>query len=280
MSVSKYEITAFNKKYYCKVTKYPGSENKTFSFGGANYYCVIIAVKEQTSQMGYLDRMEYNRACVKDGKLEHKEGTAQLGIAALWTFHTLFPEVKTLTLTDDSHIHCEEDSKQYRMNLSYDYIVKHNKTWYEDKFNAKLPEPLFTSYKESCKILDLPLDPFEFQSERMSELKKYETAYRSASTPREFINSLRKDYGKQYCIEVSRWLSRYIELLPIQTHKQEWFILMDHPTKPTGYSIEPTTNSIRGGGKTRKTMRIPRNFSIVSGGGEDEYTQIVGYYSG
>jgi hypothetical protein len=281
MSQKKFIISAFGKKYYGKLTDTINSEKKhmyTFSLGGRNKYCITIALKPDAPEDGYIDNMEYNRACVKDGSLEHKEGTAHLGITAIWVFHTLFPHVKRFTLIDDSHIYCEEDSKQYKLNLAYDYILKYNKTWYEDKFKAQLPQPLMKMYKESCAILDKPLDPFHFSIERNENLKPYEKEYNESKSPREFLHALRTKMGHQYCFVVGKWLTGYFNTLRIDTFKNNWFIDIEDIQKPDKYSISETQDEIRGGGKkqTRKHRR-PCNFSIVSG--NDEEGNIVGYYS-
>lgn len=280
--VKKFVVSAFGKQYYCKTTETMDKEGPayTFSLGGRSYYCITIAIRSNAPAIGYIDRMEYNKACVKNGSLEHKQGTAQLGITALWTFHKLFPEVTRFTLMDDSHIYCEDDSKLFKLNLAYDYIVKYNKTWYEDKFKAYLPPSLMKMYKESCKILDEPIDAFGFMVERESRIRAYKTIYNESKTPREFINKLRAKLGTQYCFDVGKWLSSYIEILRVNIFKNEWIIDIEDLHRPDKYSIAETQDELRGGGKkqTRKN-RKPRNFSIVTGGDEDDVS-MMGYYSG
>ncbi len=277
--VKKFVISGFGKKYYAKLTVTLKGDNPlyTFSLGGKNKYCITIALKPETPEDGYIDNMEYNKACVKDGSLEHRQGTAHLGITALWTFHKLFPQVKRFTLIDDSHIYCEEESKQYKLNLAYDYILKYNKTWYEDKLKAQLHEPLMKIYKESCTILDKPLDPFSFIIERNENLKPYEKEYNESKTPREFLNTLRKKLGHQYCFTVGKWLTGYFNVLRINTFKESWFINIEDIQHPDRYSITETQDEIRGGGKrqTRKNTK-PINFSIVSGNDDGA---MLGYYS-
>ena len=209
--VKKFIVCAYRKKFYAKLTDTidKGRHLYTFSLGGKHKYCITIALKPDAPEDGYIDTMEYNKACVKDGTLEHREGTSHLGKTALWVFHSLFPQVKRFTLIDDSHIYCEEGSKQFKLNLAYDSILKHNKTWYEDKLNAQLPEPLMKLYKDSCSILDKPLDPFDFIIQRNENLKPYEKEYKESNSPRDFLNRLRTNLGHQYCFEVGKWLSGY-----------------------------------------------------------------------
>jgi hypothetical protein len=269
-------VSGFGKQYYCKITE--SNQSYTFSLGGRRYYCITIAIRSDSPDVGYIDRMEYNEACAKDGSLEHKKGIWHLGITALWAFHIRFPQIKYFTLMDDSHIYCEDGSKVHKLNLAYDYILKYNKTWYEDKFNAYLPSPLMEMYKESCKVLDEPIDAFAFMVEREGRIRPYEKIYNDSKTPREFLNKLRTHLGTQYCFEVGKWLSSYIELLRITIFKMSWMINIEDIHKPDNFSIAETKNEMRGGGKkqTRKNQR-PRNFSIISG--NDEEGTIVGYYS-
>lgn len=278
-NIKKFIISAFGKHFYGKLTNTLSKNGNlyTFSLGGKSKYCITIALKPEFPEDGYIDNMEYNRACVKDGSLEHKQGTAHLGLTAIWAFHTLFPQVKRFTLMDDSHIYCEDDSKQFKLNLAYDYILKYNKTWYEDKFNAQLPEPLMKMYKDSCKVLDEPLDPFEFSIQRNENLKPYEKEYNESLSPRDFLNNLRTKMGHQYCFVVGKWLTSYFNTLRINTYKQNWFINVEDIHVPEKYSITETRDEIRGGGKQTRKNKKHRNFSIVAGG--DEEGSMMGYYS-
>lgn len=278
--VKKFVVSGFGKQFYGKLTDTVNKDQHlyTFSLGGRNKYCITIALKPEFPEEGYIDNMEYNKACVKDGSLEHRQGTAHLGITAIWTFHKLFPQIKRFTLIDDSHIYCEEGSKQYKLNLAYDYILKHNKTWYEDKFKAQLPPPFMKMYKDSCAILDKELDPFHFIVERNENLKPYEKEYNESKTPREFLNTLRRKMGHQYCFTVGKWLTGYFNILRVNTFKESWFINLEDIQTPEKYSISETQDEMRGGGRkhTRKN-RKPTNFSIVSG--NDEEGSMLGYYS-
>jgi hypothetical protein len=273
MEEKKYIVSAYDKKFYCKVSTIP-QYNKppvhTLSFGGRDTYCIIIAIHNDS---GYIDRIEYDDKCVKDGTLEETGGSIKLVKACLWTIRVLFPSSTKLTLKDDSHIYCKKGSKQYKLSLSYDYILKYNQTWYEKQFGAVLPQNYTIDYKQSLKVLDLELAPFEWMSIRGEFLLPYKEIYVSSSTPREFIQNLRNVYGVQYCFEVGGWLSKYIELLGITIFKEMWIIPSEHILEVPNYSINATSDSIRGG--KRSMTRKSRNFRIVSRG--DESCSIVGH---
>jgi len=263
----KYLVTAYRKNFYCKVLLYTAGA-VTFLFGGKTAYCMSVSVKNDTVTDAYIDRIEYNIACVKDGTLEHKRGTSDMINAGLLTFHMLFPSIKRLIFTDDSHIHCEEGSKVHKISIAHDSILKYGKTWYEDKFKATLPSPLFEQYKESMKVLDEPVDSFEFQVERVPFLRPYEKTYEESSSPRDFIRRLRVKYGDRYCFEVGKWLTKYMESLRMNIFKDSWYISVEKIKDTETFRISETDDEMRGGGS-------PKNFSVVAGG--DESYSIMGH---
>jgi len=272
MSETKYLVKAYNKQFYCKIIYYKASSAVTFLFGGKTEYCIVISIRDTIRTDAYIDRIEYNVACVKDGRLEHRPGTIDLVNAGLLTFHRFFPDIKQLTFKDDSHIYCEEGSKAYKLSMAYESILKYGKTWYEDKFKASLPANLFKQYTGSMKILDEPLDSFEFQVSRVPFMRPYEKIYRKSSSPRDFIRQLRMELGDQYCFEVGKWLTKYIEILQVTIFKDSWYISVEDIKETSTLHISETTDVMKGGGK-----RTQRNFSMVAGG--DEGYSIVGIYS-
>ena len=275
MEVKKYIVSALDKKFYCKITLIP-QYNKppaySLSFGGKDTYCIIIAID---NNIGYIDRVEHDEKCVKDGSLEETGASIKLVKACLWTVKMLFPEIIKLTLKDDSNINCKKGSKEFKLSLSYDYIIKYNQTWYEKHFGAVLPSNNTIEYKKSLEVLDEELKSFNLISSRFEYILPYKDIYLSSSTPRQFIQNLRNVYGDQYCFEVGGWLSRYMELLTVEIFKNKWYIPIEHVKNIQNYSIEETADTIKGGKtkKTRKTRRT-RNFTLISGG--DESCSIVG----
>jgi hypothetical protein len=257
--MEKYIVQGFGKSYYCKMTKY------NFAFGGKDAYCVFIAIKSPTEV--YLDRVETNEACVKNGKLDHRGATAQMVSVALWTLKELLPGLTNIPLIDDSSIECQKGSKLYKLSLSYDYILKYNETWYERNFHARLLEPFHTQYKESLLILDQPVEPIEYFLENIPSMEKYKDMYEGS--PRKFIQNLRND---AFCFNVGPWLNRYMELLKISYYKNEWQIFTATLDKPENYARDPTTESLRGTRRRKKT-----NFRIAP---NRDLGHSLGYYDG
>jgi hypothetical protein len=289
-----FEIRAFDIKLYCKVTVVNLQDKNyfTLSFGGANKFCIIISISPDKK---YIDIIEYNEACVKDGKLEESGGTVKLVKAALWAVKEIFHDIQQLKFIDDSHIHCQKGTKYvsepihttlsdfvvltpksdvelYKLSLAYDYILKSGQTWYENRFNASLPDGLMKEYKDSLKVLDEPLKPFELIKDIIPKIEPFKAQYELSSSPRDFIKRLREEFKEQYCFKVGSWLSQYIErVLHIIIFKESWFIPIDIITMPHNFSIKKTADIVKGGSrKTRKN----RNFRLVR---HDGSYSIMGY---
>ena len=273
VTTDKYIVKGYGIEFYCKVTKITvqDSTSITVSFGGPYTFCVVISIESDKQYIPYIDRVEYNEKCIKDGILDEFGGTALLVKCALWTILHLYPTIPRLTLTDDSHINCKRGVRRYKMSLSYDSILKRDKTWYETKFGATLPTDLLKSYKNSLSCLESKLTPFEIVVQKFPAISKFKLEYMGSNTPREFINAIRKNYKETYCYEVGEWLSQYMEYLGVKYYKQDWYIDASSIEKPDAYELLPTNINMRGGtwGKRNKTRKV--NMAYVGSYGSFDY---------
>jgi hypothetical protein len=269
MHIFKYLIKTPEAEYYCKITEYDMRDklSYTIAFGGLNAFCFMASLTQSNTQndevkiVPHIDRIDLDEKCVKEGIMT---STVSLVKAALWTMKYLIGSIDRLTLMDDSHIDCIKGSKMHRLSLKYDYLVKHNQTWYEKQFGARLPDELWETYKKSLEVLDMPLNPYNMEVDRFPNIEKYKDIYNASNTPRTFINNLRVRYNNEYCIEVGGWLSGYMRYLGIKVYEMDWYIEADSIQKPAGFEIYKTDAPIRGGSK-RKTRRrrSPRYVSSV-----------------
>jgi hypothetical protein len=271
-TIFKYAVNGFGNSFYCKVTELDarGSVFYSFAFGGKDTFCFIAAMDPNKDYIPYIDRVEYNESCVKEGSLDEVGGTAQLVKCALWTMKTLFPHITKFKLLDDSYIYCKRGSKEAKMSLAYDMIFKRNHTWYEDKFKAYLPSTLMEEYKTSVLTIDKPLAPFQYVSNIIPKIHKYKEEYESSSTPREFIQAIRNKYGKKYCFELD-WLVQYSEMLGIQYFKHAWEIDIMDVHKPDGYELFTSTAPIKGGFLRHQTRKVRRKTGHGSVGFADTF---------
>lgn len=276
----------------CKVTEtiqYGGKIDYTILIGGKKTFCFIASVNSKTPTKAYIDRLEYNEACVEDGSLIEKGGTVKLILASLWTVVTLFPYITYFDLVDDAHIYCSKDSKLIKLNLSYDYILKYGETWYEKLFSAVLPSDIiiedgkettiYDKYAASLEILDEPLLSYDIMVLKLNSISFNELEYKSATSPRDFINKLRIKYGSDYCSKVGPWLSWYMKSLGIKLYNDLWKIYPKHLTKPDKYNIIRIDPSSIGGRRkktnTNRTLKR-KQFSLIKGGNSEP---CVGYFN-
>jgi hypothetical protein len=133
MEISAYDIKAYDIKAY-DIKAY---DIKAYDI---HIYCKLSEVFKDNDQ------------CVVDGSLQDfKNGTVKIVSTAIWFMKNHFKDVERFTLNDDSHIECERGKAIYKLRLAYDYILKCNQTWYENKFHAVLPstgDSLYDKYKK------------------------------------------------------------------------------------------------------------------------------------
>jgi len=187
------------------------------------------------------------------------------------------PDIQRFTLKDESHIFCN-GANGPKISLSHETILKYNQTWYQQKFGAVLPgfismhtEPLAAKeedyitqltisiqdrpttfrvmkdslmqfYLESLAILDMPCEPFDTITDKISALKKYKEDYEVAHSPRDFMKRLRERFSKeQYCKEGILWYQGYMDYLRIRIFYDAWYIPVDAIKKPIEFQAAKMT---------------------------------------
>jgi hypothetical protein len=260
METKYYDISGFNIPFVCKVSifhnPYGNYKTTTLSFGGPGTYCMTISIDDMEPGIAYIANVDYNEKCTKSHQLELHKGTYRLVKTALWVTRLLYPDTRKFTFTDDSHIYCVKGSKEYKADLASDYIFKYNETWYEKNFAARLPEPFYSRYKETIPVLDAPLQSIDTTSQ--SYLNPFSDIYNASSTPRDFINNMRKTYKNAYCITVGPWLHNYLISLRVDIpdkYKSQWFINADDVHEVPGFTIKTVTGQPRYGGGRRYTRK-------------------------
>lgn len=269
----KYMVHAYGLEFYCKVLEVVSDYNTsyTFSFGGKNDFC-FVASMSSPEYIPYIDRVEYGEKCIKNALLPKSGGSVSLVKAALWTMITLFPHITHFNLQDESYIYCINDSKQFKLRLGYDMIIKYNKTWYEYHFDAVLPDNIYNHYKELISVLDNEQIPFEDAVKKYNYIKPYEEEWRASHSPREFIQLIRKKYGnEEYCYRVGKWLDSFFEDMGINIYNTKWFISSKSVTEPQSYQLFTSTIDMKGAGKKlnktikRAKYRIRKNSGYCIG---------------
>lgn len=289
-----YQVNGYGFKLYCKITEYAINTDDykcTMSFGtGFRKFCFVASYSCKNPYDIYIDHVERKDNCIINNSLsKFEEGTVKLVKLALWTITKLYPHVKKYTLKDDSQIPCDGENSKDTMYLGFDYILKYNETWYQNKFNAELDGfiskhrnnksqltnitsqkgSLMESVYNSFKVLDEKIVPIELVSDLISNILEHREEYSTSRTPREFINKLRIKYGKQYCNIVGKWLNKYMLYLNISVKMDDWFILKKNIIEPSNFSIKRLSytdikQKLNGGRMDTKKNNYNKYYSIIS----------------
>ena len=270
----------------CKITTY-ADQRVTYSFGnGRNNYCLTAAYDPANPDTIYIDRVEKTECFINLKVEDIQEGTAKLVRLALYTMYQDKPDIKGITLKDDSYLYCNGDSGP-KISIAYDYILKYNQTWYQKKFGALLPGFISSGeihtiqpgspmdlYTTSILNLDKPCITYEEITERFHEIKKHRIEYESSVSPRDFIKKLRNKYEPTaFCVEGASWFKRYIDFLQIRIFYDLWYIPVSAIQKPTNYEvIEPSARNksrIIQGGNRNRTKKSNEWSGIISFREED-----------
>lgn len=119
-------------KYYARIDKFSDLLHKVYV--GGRKKCVAFSVYIDGESLPNLDTWSYNDECNIEGNLEHGRGSFHLIKTACFFVKAKYGHSK-IEFIEKSYITC---SNNWRMPLCYYYLVKHGKTWYEDKLGAHL----------------------------------------------------------------------------------------------------------------------------------------------
>ena len=129
-----YKIKSENYEFYATITEIENHEY-WIKFGGARQ-CINVSVYKDSSEssLANLNGVSYDLECSIDKNLLAGDGTAEMLKCCLKFLLYIFPNIKGYTFKDHSKVTC---SRNVVIPLYYFYMIKHNKTWYQYKFNAK-----------------------------------------------------------------------------------------------------------------------------------------------
>jgi hypothetical protein len=283
-SIRGYEVHGYGMRTYCKITEYgidTPNYKCTVSFGrGIKKFCMTAAYDITKPYEIYIDRIHKKDICTLDQDLSHYEdGTVKLVTLCFYTLTLLYPHVKKYTFQDSSQIYCNGEDSKETMSMSFDYILKYNQTWYQKKFGAALPgyheesgkiddNSYMDLYMKSLSVLDAPRKEYLLICDSFPAIDDYKEEYELATTPREFITTLRKKLGKKYCETVGKWLNGYMLLLRVNIFSNEWYIAKDKIKTPSRFKVlklnEANVTQL-GGAKKPKNIRktIKRKYDMI-----------------
>lgn len=249
------------------------------------------------------------------------EPTVKLVRIGLYEMYRTKPTITRFTLKDDSNLYCNGADYGQRISMAYESLLKYNQTWYQQKFGAVLPgfvsmelqqdttaititinhtpttfyvkpDSLMFYFLQSLSNMDLPSTPYPSMIHTVPGIKKIQTEYESAQTPREFMRNVRAVFTSSngkfdkegYCYAVAPWFSFYMNTLRIPLYYDAWYIPVTTVKQPDGFKEDTMehANALRiltGGRRKTRTKRtqwgiIPYYPTGRRFGGADELSPV------
>jgi hypothetical protein len=125
-----YHIKSKNYTFYAIISELP--HEYRVKFGGLRQ-CINISVYKDDPDPN-INGISFDKKCSKDVDIISGAGTVEMTKAAIKFVKNIFPKTRNFMLKDHSKISCQHNST---VPLYYFYLIKHGKTWYQNKFNAK-----------------------------------------------------------------------------------------------------------------------------------------------
>ena len=172
-----------NNKFSASITE---SKNEfRVKFGGIKQ-CINISVYKDDVDPN-INGISFDKKCSKDADMISGEGTVEMTKIAIKFVKSIFPDVRNFMLKDHSKITCEYNNT---VPLYYFYLIKHDKTWYQSKFNAK------PYNKDDIKLIKEAID--YMKNEPMLPLEEFNKKYIIGSKCRlkKFVDFIKETYNK------------------------------------------------------------------------------------
>lgn len=218
-----FQLESGDYTFYLTINKGKGSD--TLSIGGRKGECVNISVNTSESplvQRGYhkLDTatipiLAWDTKCAVNKNLEKGSGTIAMIRIILSESVKRYPYIKHYTFKDNSLIPCDNGQKISLLHLT---IIKYNKSWYEQQFNAYIEEPSYRKkYKDGITVLNDPLLKMPFEEfknivPRLSkEIELLKSHYEKTDTYFLFFKSIFDSEGKsRQCNLLVGWIDIFL----------------------------------------------------------------------
>lgn len=137
---------SFPEKVYKEAT-----QQYIIEFGG-HRKCIIVTIYDQEPE-GWLTGLKHHADCASNKKLlKGDDGTVVMLKSALQFAKRKFPFLQMFKFVDNSYVKL---SKDVRIKLPVYYLVKHKKTWYQEKIGARVEDDKHQAELENMNhILD------------------------------------------------------------------------------------------------------------------------------
>ena len=208
--------------------------NTAINFGGLYDKCVEVTIfyKDGIATRAKINNILSEPECGVYTLLA--EGKTVYMIKCMFQFIRNFPifqHVKYFELDDMSHIYCDRDGINYekttiprrgsiRLGLPFFYIAYHQKTWYEEKFGAKLVDAngetyeKYKNYRQKMENFNKPLamDFLTFAGRFGLNSEQYEVLeplYNNATNYADFFKKIEADK----CNILYNWIEGFVRYI-------------------------------------------------------------------
>ena len=237
------KITTSEHMFYLTIKNTAGVI--TIFIGGKRKGCVNATLNTEDSllvQRGFhslesatLPILKWFPDCSIDEPLPKGQGTIHMIKTLLSEIKRRYPYIRTIVLTDNSHIECSNGRSISLLSLS---ISKYTQTWYEKYFGAILKHPdEQAKYKRGCSILidstlKPPFDIFTSIIELYttpSIILKLKPYYETTTSYKDFLTKLFNEEGRNtHCILIVDWIDKFLEyIFEINLQSLSWIISND-----------------------------------------------------
>jgi hypothetical protein len=241
------------------------SDSIMIYIGGPDTYCIECQLFKH-SPIANLPKIMYDEKCSLTGKFERGTDTLRIMSLLISYIQDTYPHVSSITFDDFSTRECEHG---VHIELAPFYYVFHNETWYMNRMNAYIYDPIendifqrktlqFQASKEKT-----PWETFDSivtTKHPLSQLDMIEL-YNANKTWLEFFNALKaalKNNMKTLCVYMYPWISSFINnfarirftaiqfAIPLQTNDK---------LSKIEYTLSPYVKTSIGGKYTRKQSK-------------------------
>lgn len=218
---------------------------------GGNYdKCVNLTVHPEYSP--YRDKIILSWAevedkeCTVDSQLIKGSATITMLNLAFSIAREIAPQAKYISLNDMSYFYCDTPDGKKKVSLPPFNIAFHDKTWYEDKFNATMTnEENYIKYKQYIKNMykeNFMPTTFDFGNNIIKDMLS--PLYYQSKTWKDFFNSISKKYSTTKCTLMYPWINNAMNNIfegNAIYAGHEWTILLNNIPKIYYYQMKETT---------------------------------------
>ncbi len=238
-------------------------EYSVLNIGGDFDKCVNITIHPEGSErqteliLSWTEVLD--KSCTTDRHIIKGDATTEMLQLGFTLAREIAPYAKYVTLEDMSYIYCDTPDGRKKMSLPPYYIAFHDKTWYDDKFNAVMKnETNYKSYKDAIGNMykaEFKSKVFNFGNSTIKELLY--PLYDASSNWKEFFLSIKKKFGKKTCVMMYPWLNSAMNNIFKGNQifvGQEWIISLNELPIIPYYEIDKS--KVAGGGKFKMQYEI------------------------